>query len=121
MTNKTQWQKRIDVFRYVMAYMSNRDYSLDNNYDSDQIKVINYFRDELDNIVNLVKKYIAPNHSWASTKEIDKAIIVSAYSEFKALNTPRNVIIDQAITTAKNYSSANSYKFINAILDKILK
>jgi transcription termination factor NusB len=32
----------------------------------------------------------------------------------------KKVSIDQAIVNAKNYSEKNSYKFINAILDKIL-
>jgi transcription termination factor NusB len=32
----------------------------------------------------------------------------------------KKIIIDQAVINAKNYSDPNSYKFVNAILDKII-
>jgi transcription termination factor NusB len=45
---------------------------------------------------------------------------MEAYCENKVLNTDKKIVIDQAIVNAKNYSEANSYKFVNAILDKII-
>ena len=39
---------------------------------------------------------------------------------FDALDTNKKVIIDQTIITCKKYDSMNAYRFVNAILDKLL-
>jgi transcription termination factor NusB len=54
-------------------------------------------------------------------KPILKAILFSAYSESKTLGIDKKIIIDQAIVTTKKYSELNDYRFINAILDKIIE
>jgi transcription termination factor NusB len=46
---------------------------------------------------------------------------MTAYSEANALKIDKKIIIDQAIITTKKYSEPNDYKFINAILDNIIK
>ena len=43
-----------------------------------------------------------------------------AVGEAKALDTPRAVVIDQALITAKQHHIDDSYKYINPILEKIL-
>jgi transcription termination factor NusB len=52
---------------------------------------------------------------------VDKAILMAAYAEFKSLSVERKVVIDQAIVTTKHFADPNSTKYINAILDKIIK
>ncbi|MBO6041644.1 hypothetical protein J6P52_00460 [bacterium] len=44
-----------------------------------------------------------------------------ALGEYNILHTNKRIIIDQTLITAKRYSNPNAYKYINAILDKILK
>ncbi|MBO7085445.1 hypothetical protein J6W20_06150 [bacterium] len=43
-----------------------------------------------------------------------------ALAEFNVLHTDKKVIIDQAIITCKKYDNLQAYKFVNAILDKLL-
>jgi transcription termination factor NusB len=52
---------------------------------------------------------------------VDQAILLVAIAEHRALNIDYKIIIDQALVNAKYYSESNSSKYINAILDKILK
>ena len=46
--------------------------------------------------------------------------MLCAVAEFVVLEIPKNIIIDQSLITAKNYNIDDSYKYINAILEKIL-
>ena len=51
---------------------------------------------------------------------IDRAVLrLATFELMKLLDTPINVIIDEAIEIAKKYSTADSGKFVNGILDKI--
>ncbi len=53
---------------------------------------------------------------------IDRNILRIALFELEyQLETPTNVIINEAIEIAKKYSDADSYRFINGILDKAAK
>jgi N utilization substance protein B len=71
-------------------------------------------------IADLIKPLISNKWTWERTKTVDKAIIITAYCENKVALIPKKVAIDQAIINAKNYSEPNSYRFVNAILDKII-
>ncbi|MDR2828982.1 MAG: DUF1948 domain-containing protein [Mycoplasmataceae bacterium] len=117
---KQQWKKRVDVFRYIYSFLNNEENSTKIEFDEDQKKIIKYFEDNVMNISELIKPLISKSWTWERTKTIDKAIIMEAYCENKVLNTDKKIVIDQAIVNAKNYSEANSYKFVNAILDKII-
>ncbi len=117
---KQQWKKRVDVFRYIYSFLNNEEANNTTEFDADQKKIIKYFEDNVMNISNLIKPLISKGWTWERTKTIDKAIIMEAYCENKALNTDKKIVIDQAIVNAKNYSEVNSYKFVNAILDKII-
>ncbi len=50
---------------------------------------------------------------------IDREILRVAVSEMKYLDTPHPIIINEAIEIAKKYSTENSGKFVNGILDAI--
>jgi transcription termination factor NusB len=53
--------------------------------------------------------------------QVDKAVLMTAYAEFKTLSIERKIVIDQAIVTTKHFADPSSTKYINAILDKIIK
>ena len=56
------------------------------------------------------------------TSPIDRSILFLSVSELLFNNDiPPKVVLDEAIKIAKKYSTEKSYKFINTILDKILK
>ena len=50
---------------------------------------------------------------------IDKAILCLGIIEMNNEMAPRTVVIDECIRLTKKFSNPESYKFINASLDKI--
>ena len=52
--------------------------------------------------------------------KIDLAILVLAVFELKYDDTPKNVVINEAIELSKKYSTDKSYSFINGVLAKIV-
>ena len=52
---------------------------------------------------------------------IDKSILYFALNEMKYGELDKPVIIDESLRLSKKFSSPESYKFINANLDKYLK
>jgi N utilization substance protein B len=52
---------------------------------------------------------------------LDRLILRLAIGEFLHAETPRNVIINEALELAKTFSGEDSAKFINGILDAVKK
>ena len=52
---------------------------------------------------------------------LDKSIIYFAINELKFGNLDPLVVIDEALRLSKKFSNPDSYKFINACLDKYIK
>ena len=57
----------------------------------------------------------------SNTEIIDKSVMYFAINEMIAGNLDRPVVIDESLRLSKKFSSPESYKFINASLDKFLK
>ncbi|MDR1926415.1 MAG: transcription antitermination factor NusB [Endomicrobium sp.] len=67
----------------------------------------------------LIQKY-AENWELERMAVVDRNIIrLAAYEIIATPDTPVNVIIDEAIEIAKKYSTIDSGKFVNGILDKL--
>ncbi len=63
----------------------------------------------------------AANWSFDRIAAMDKNILRIAVAELLYTDTPAPIIINEAIEIAKKYSSENSGKFINGILNTIAK
>ena len=50
---------------------------------------------------------------------LEQTILLMAYQEFYVIQTPKAVVIDEAINLAKAYCDDSSYKLINGILDQL--
>ncbi len=76
----------------------------------------------LDKIDQLVSKY-AKNWTIARMSVVDRSILRMAAYElvFSTERTPAPAVIDEAIELAKKYSTDNSGKFINGLLDQLKK
>ncbi|OGS18694.1 MAG: transcription antitermination factor NusB [Elusimicrobia bacterium RIFOXYA2_FULL_40_6] len=71
---------------------------------------------EIDSLIN----QYAENWDLARMATIDRNIIrIGAFEILKTPETPISVIIDEAVEIAKKYSTTDSGKFVNGILDKI--
>ncbi len=67
----------------------------------------------------LIKKY-AENWDMHRMAAIDRSIMrLAAYELLHENETPINVIINEAVEIAKKFSTGESSKFVNGILDKI--
>lgn len=51
---------------------------------------------------------------------VEQAILVLGYVEGKYLNLAKPIVIKIAVKLAQTYADAESYKFINAVLEKVL-
>lgn len=77
--------------------------------------------DHVDSIDEMIQKQ-AENWRLSRMAAVDRNIIrMSVYEFLHEDDTPKLVIIDEAIEIAKKYSTLKSSQFINGILDGILK
>ncbi|MBI2118235.1 MAG: transcription antitermination factor NusB [Elusimicrobia bacterium] len=77
--------------------------------------------DRQEEIDTLIRRY-TENWDIRRMAAIDRNILrISTFEILTDLETPISVIIDEAIEISKNYSTEDSSKFVNGILDKIKK
>jgi N utilization substance protein B len=70
--------------------------------------------------IDVLIKQVAENWEMGRMAAIDRSILrLAAYELLHETETPINVIINEALEIAKKYSTAESSKFVNGILDKI--
>jgi transcription antitermination protein NusB len=82
------------------------------------------FRGTLDNLTRIDEMIVAQADNWRLERMavVDRNIIrMSVYEFLHETDTPKLVIIDEAIEIAKKFGTQKSSQFINGILDGILK
>lgn len=83
------------------------------------------FTNSLNSIQNNRKKIdsilVSLNIKDSNIEVIDKSVMYFAINEMIAGNLDKPVVIDESLRLSKKFSSPESYKFINASLDKYLK
>ncbi len=74
-----------------------------------------------DNLSALNEKIEAVSEHWtlARMPVIDRCVLRLAAYELLFTDTPKKVVINEAIELAKKYSTENSGSFVNGILDKL--
>lgn len=125
----TQWEKRVDLFKYIYTCLIHEYNSeeikmnhIEHSYDfeASYLKVIEYIAINFDDIKTKIINNINKTWTWERLSYVDRSIMLCSVAEFVVLEIPKNIIIDQSLITAKNYNIDDSYKYINAILEKIL-
>jgi len=56
-----------------------------------------------------------------SIETMEENILLLSLAENELENTHKNILIDEAVRLSKKFGADNSYKFINATLEKILE
>jgi N utilization substance protein B len=82
------------------------------------------FRGTLENMAKIDEMIVAQADNWRLERMavVDRNIIrMSVYEFLHETDTPKLVIIDEAIEIAKKFGTQKSSQFINGILDGILK
>ena len=82
-------------------------------------KLISHFSDNID-FDSIYKKYLNNSQSMQQSKIIE-SIIKVAIIETANTKTPLPIIINEYIEIAKDFSTLNEAKMLNAMLDRILK
>tara|TARA_B100000614_G_scaffold151459_1_gene134283 strand:+ start:352 stop:765 length:414 start_codon:yes stop_codon:yes gene_type:complete len=74
-----------------------------------------------DNIEKIESILVSLNIKDSSIEIIDKSVLYFAINEMINGDLDKPVVIDESLRLSKKFSSPESYKFINASLDKYLK
>ena len=83
-------------------------------------EVLSNFAKHYTEINELINKSLK-GYTIDRVNKIDLAIITEAIIELKYMNTPKEVIINEAVELSKKYSTDKSPKFINGFLASIVK
>lgn len=129
--NNRQWKKRVNLFRLVYSFLitNNSEQEIISNIDEDDIsdekfkeqkEILKNIIDNFDTYKEIINKNLR-NWTFERISYVDKALFLCALGEYNVLHTNKKIIIDQTLVTTKRYSNPISCKYINAILDKILK
>ena len=114
---KILYQKDInqnDITTIISTFVEKRKF--DNAYFSDVLKLLDIKMNEIDNFIQK-----NANITEFEASVIDRSILRLSVCEFLfRKDIPKKVIIDESIKIAKKFSSEQSFKFINKILDQIL-
>ena len=111
---------QIDLYQkekidYDVESVIKENIDMDNKYVRDIVNGVMDNKEELDKIIS---RYLE-NWSLNRLGQTDRAILrLSAY-EMLYYDTPKVVVINEAVELAKKYSDDKVVKLINAVLDKI--
>lgn len=113
---------QIDIYKqsnidYNVDDVIKENIEIDNEFVKDIVYGVNTYYDELNDIAN---KYL---DKW-DINRLDKtgaSILRMSLYELKYTDTPKIVVINEAVELAKSYSDNSVRKMINAVLDKYMK
>ncbi|TGK29470.1 transcription antitermination factor NusB [Leptospira gomenensis] len=85
------------------------------------VSIVNGVVKNQERIDTLIKKY-SKNWDFSRISVVNKAILrLSVYALLFTWEVPKNVTIDEAVELTKEFESEESARFVNGILDSILK
>lgn len=73
----------------------------------------------IDEIPKKVNQY-AQTFEFTQMDPLDQAIFLLGYTEWKQLDTPKEILLNEMIELAKRYSDEGAPKLINGIMHKII-
>ncbi len=94
----TQGQNEVDEFLYALT-----------------IELI----DNKDAYIMQINQSLREDWTFDRLSLLEQSILLISYQELKQVKTARAVIINEAITLAKEYCDDSSYKLINGVLDRL--
>ena len=107
---------RLPVETALKSALSQKGSDLSNEFCRHLVKGVLEKKDEIDRVLSLYTE----NWEISRMASVDRNILrLSAFEIMNDLDTPVSVIIDEAIEIAKTYSTEESGKFVNGVLDKV--
>lgn len=104
-----------DKIPYDLESVFHENLEIDNKFVRD---IVNGVLDKKDSIDKIISKYLE-NWDLDRLGKTDRAILRLSTYEMLYYNTPKVVVINEAVELAKKYSDEKIVKLINAVLDKI--
>lgn len=104
-----------DNIPYDLESVFHENLEIDNKYVRDIVNGVLENKDSIDKVIN---KYLE-NWDLERLGKTDRAILRLSTYEMLYYNTPKVVVINEAVELAKKYSDDKVVKLINAVLDKI--
>jgi N utilization substance protein B len=104
-----------DKIPYDLESVFHENLEIDNKFVRD---IVNGVLEKKDSIDKIISKYLE-NWDLDRLGKTDRAILRLSTYEMLYYNTPKVVVINEAVELAKKYSDEKIVKLINAVLDKI--
>lgn len=104
-----------DKIPYYLESVFHENLEIDNKFVRDIVDGVLEKKDSIDKIIS---KYLE-NWDLDRLGKTDRAILRLSTYEMLYYNTPKVVVINEAVELAKKYSDEKIVKLINAVLDKI--
>ena len=104
-----------DKIPYDLESVFHENLEIDNKFVRD---IVDGVLEHKDNIDKIIGKYLE-NWDLDRLGKTDRAILRLSTYEMLYYNTPKVVVINEAVELAKKYSDDKVVKLINAVLDKI--
>lgn len=104
-----------DKIPYDLENVFHENLEIDNKFVRD---IVDGVLEHKDNIDKIIGKYLE-NWDLDRLGKTDRAILRLSTYEMLYYNTPKVVVINEAVELAKKYSDEKIVKLINAVLDKI--
>ena len=83
-------------------------------------KIVKQVPENISQIDTLLQAHM--DRTVASLDSLEKSVLrVGTYEVLFEPDVPRNVVINEAIEIAKLFCSDNGYRFVNGVLDKVIK
>ncbi len=113
-------QKRIELMQALFAYSFADEIKSDNRVFADStLKTVKQIMAQSEQIDSQLQTQ-ATERPLAEINQVDLAILRLIMFEAINRNTPKKVLIDEAVELAKEFGSDSSPKFVNGVLGKLL-
>jgi N utilization substance protein B len=111
-------ERRAQLMQTVFALMFSGEESQELNdlLYLDEAREVLAQKEETDAII----MHHAPERPLTEVNQVDLAVMRVIIHESKTKDTPKKVLIDEAVELAKEYGSDSSPKFVNGVLGKVL-
>ena len=126
----TRWMQRIAVVNAIYEDYVNDHIEINNmvkvcfeerNFDHFQIEIIESYVLNQKNFDEEIIKLLKPTWTYKRINPLTKAIITEALAESKLKKVDKKVIIDQALKTCDHRGVIRDKKWINWVLDQLIK
>lgn len=118
------------TFSWLQKQEKSEEESVEKNHENPPVKDEQTFAgiiiagtiERISEIDRLIEEHLSATWSMDRLNKVTLAILRTSIYEMKYLKgSEKGIVIDEAINISKQYGSDDSYKFINAVLDKIGK